>query len=1353
MFFKAAWTRILIKTFACACLLCSSTFAQETNETKQREFFENKIRPVLVEHCYECHNSIDTAESGLALDHRQALIKGGDGGAVVVPGKPDKSRMLLMMRHEIDGMEMPMGAPKLDARILTDFEKWIKDGAFDPRDKPPSKNELDTATAWETKFAKRKQWWSLQPITYSEPPQVDDLLWNNHPIDQFVSAKLVEQKLEPAPLAEPAVLVRRLFINLIGLPPTPEEATRWTKRLTNVGQNKDTIINELVDNLLARPQFGQRWARHWMDWIRYAESHGSEGDPAIVGASAYRDYLVRAINDDVSIKQLITEHVAGDLLTDPRINNQLGINESIIGTAHWRMVFHGFAPTDALDEKVRFIDDQVNVFSKAFLGLTVSCARCHDHKFDAISQKDYYALYGILASCRPGRNVIDLPQTYTQQYEKLQSLKPKIRTAIANDWLKTFNEKNIRQHINKEGKLLELAKTLRPVTNGDEFVIQYRRQKTDFQRQLDLHNRIGAQSTHWDLSQSKDHSNWYNNTSRLSSKPNRAGQFALNDNGESVLTGIYPAGVYSHLLSNKTPARFTSPDVQLDQNMKLWVHAAGGGAASLRYVVQDYPRNGTVYPVGSLNNNNWRWLEYDLSYWKGDAVHVELATNADQPLLAGGNARSWFGVREVRLIRAGGREPKDIPEFLGVVFNNTSDPTSIEQLLDQYSTSIRQAILAWQKNETSDAQALLLDQCLREGLLPNTLDQLKTVRPLIESYREIESTIPVPRRVPGLDESIGTDHPLLVRGNHKKPGEPVARSFISAIDDTPYKTNQSGRLQLANDVLRNDNPLTRRVMVNRIWHHLFGRGIVDTPDNLGIMGEPPSHPHLLDWLATHFDQQQNWSLKKIVRTIVTSRTWQLSSTASPRAAELDPNNRLLSHANMRRMDAETIRDQMLMLSGQLKSDAPNGSVKGDAPYRSLYVRVQRNDLDPFLRAFDFPEPFAAVGRRDSTNVPAQSLMLLNDPKVAEHAKAWAQRASETSGTDSDRINQMFLAAFGRTASEDEINRSLKYMNMVNEQEQQRQRLRIVQQTMLDQSRKQISEITEPVRKRLLNKQQTELEKLADSLPQPIAAWEFANSVNDIVGNIRGELHDGAKIENDAIVVSGGGYLVTQSLHQDIRAKTLEAWVQLDNLDQRAGGVISVQTSDGRVFDAIVFAEQEPGKWMAGSDFFKRTKSLNGPIETKAHKNPVHIAIVYHEDGRIEAFRNGEPYGKPYKTEGPVQYKAGDTVVTFGLRHLPANPNKMLSGKIFKANLYDRALTHEQIAASAKSFAGYIPESRILAELTEEDRKTLAQLKAGMFELESKLEQLDKGPSVNPKLHPWNELARAIFIMKEFIYVR
>ncbi len=427
---------------------------------EQREFFENKIRPVLAQECYECHNSRGKSKGKLILDHRSALLKGGSSGKAIIPGNAKESLLIQAIRHEFDDLEMPKAGVLLDAPIIDDFANWVNMGAPDPRDAPPSKEELARDTDWDAVLKMRKNWWSFQPIKKAIVPAVSE--WSDQPIDRFIKAKLDGKKLKPNSAASPTILARRLYFSLIGLPPTEEQLATFK---TSAIRDPNSAIDSLIDELLASPHFGEKWARHWMDWIRYAETHGSEGDPQIGNAHHYRDYLIRALNADIPYDQLLREHIAGDLLETPRLNRELGINESVLGAIHWRMVFHGFAPTDALDEKVRFTDDQINVFTKAFQGLTVSCARCHDHKFDAISQADYYAMFGILGSTRPGRKLIDLPESLEKNKAALGELKPKIRTALAKDW-----ENTVENFTNKF--LQDKVKTLFPLTKTEKSLVE-----------------------------------------------------------------------------------------------------------------------------------------------------------------------------------------------------------------------------------------------------------------------------------------------------------------------------------------------------------------------------------------------------------------------------------------------------------------------------------------------------------------------------------------------------------------------------------------------------------------------------------------------------------------------------------------------------------------------------------------------------------------------------------------------------------------------------------------------------------------------------------------------------------------
>ena len=398
---------------------------------EQVEFFEKNIRSVLAEHCYECHNSSDKAKGGLALDWQGGLAKGGDSGPVLVAGKPGSSRLLRVIRHEEKDLKMPKDGPRLSPVVIGNFEKWIAMGAPDPRTKQPTREDIAKATSWETIREQRKQWWSFQPVRLLAPPKVKGD-WAQTDIDKFIQAVWEAEGLSPSSDAEPQALLRRLSFIITGLPPAPGETESFVQEART---NSRAAVESAIERLLASPHFGERWARHWMDWVRYAESLGSEGDPAIPHANQYRNYLIRALNEDVPYDQLLREHIAGDLLARPRLNEKLGLNESAIGPAHYRFVLQGFAPTDALDELVRTTENQIDVVSKAFLGLTVSCARCHNHKFDPISQEDYHAFYSIMTSCRPAMVNVDTPARQETNKAKLAELKPRIRVALAEQWL------------------------------------------------------------------------------------------------------------------------------------------------------------------------------------------------------------------------------------------------------------------------------------------------------------------------------------------------------------------------------------------------------------------------------------------------------------------------------------------------------------------------------------------------------------------------------------------------------------------------------------------------------------------------------------------------------------------------------------------------------------------------------------------------------------------------------------------------------------------------------------------------------------------------------------------------------
>ncbi|MAT13968.1 MAG: hypothetical protein CMJ46_01710 [Planctomyces sp.] len=1338
--------------------LLTSLVAEEEQPAEQQpqklpsaqvEFFETHIRPVLVDRCYVCHES-GNAEGGLQLDYRQAVQKGGDSGALFNFKEPAQSLLVKVLKHEVEGLEMPQGEDQLDDETIAHFVSWIKMGAPDPREAPTG--AASPVSPWENTFKERQQWWSFQPVTAPVVPELNGAV-SDHPIDRFIQQKLEEQDLAAASPADQRTLIRRLSLVLTGLPPTPEEIDYF------LADESPDAYERLVDGYLNSKRFGERWARHWMDWVRYTDTHGSEGDPPIPYAYRYRDYLIRAINADIPYDQLVREHIAGDLLPDPRTNAELGINESAIGTAHWRMVFHGFAPTDALEEKVRFTDDQINVYSKAFLGLTVSCARCHNHKFDAISQADFYALYGILDSTRPATIDINTPEFQQHYQPELTKLKSELKTELVTLWqsevesiaerLETLDLSTINTNDRRE--LLHVWKQLAPHTDKTDFdtawnivEVGYRSEQNHIQRHedRDYYRR-------WKFADTGDYHAWHRDGNGLAAHPSPPGEFAVTSAGEKIITGIQPAGVYSNRLSEKHRGVLSSPRFHLDQKYDIYFRTVGDQNALNRYAVQHYPRSGTVYPVHRMNKGEWHWSKFAVDYWTGDDIHLEVTTAEDQPILTTGNERSWFGLREVVVVEQGTEAPPAYDlEYLQPIFAalNGQPLNSSADVARAIQTAAESAVTSWQEDKLTDAQAFFLDHLLDAKLLSNT-PQNERLKQLLTEYRDLEQQVPTPTRVPGLLETDVVNQPLMVRGNHKQLNEEVPRRFLDAVDASPYDDNDSGRLELAEDTVRADNPFTSRVIVNRLWHYVFGAGLVRTPDNFGQLGEQPTHPELLDFLATRF-VNDGWSMKKMIRLMVTSDTFKRAATPSEMALELDPENHFWSHAMLRRLEAEAIRDTILAVSGQLDLSmfGPGYKPNQSETKRSVYGLIKRNDLDSFLATFDAPTPFATKGNRDVTNVPGQSLTMLNDPFVIESAKKWIRMIEEEYPDlpAEKRIDLMFEQALGRPPTDLEKTRSLSFLNAIQSdyQSQRTEFARLdAEQTELEQ---QVEAIFAPIRERLVPGESFG----ADDLPQPVALWKFDENPHDEISGLEGTLQGSARIEDGALVLDGKGYVSTETITERSRARTFEVWVQLANLEQQGGGAITLQRQDGILFDSIVIGEIKPRHWLAGSNNHHRSLPFGGEEETVALTEPVHIALTYEEDGTIRAYRNGAPYGQPIQKGPLMPYAADESNFLFGLRHSPAAGNRYLQGRIYEARFYDRVLSPSEIEVSSRSLGQYISPAKLRAELTEEQRPEVEQLEGRIQEIRAARKALGNEPA---EAQAWIDLGHAIFNLKNFIY--
>jgi hypothetical protein len=776
----------LLAVSAVTCCAWAQTPVPEKPSAAGVEFFETKIRPVLAKNCYPCHSgATKVTMGGLFLDSRNGLRKGGAGGAAVVPGRPEESLLIRAIRYE--GRKMPP-SEKLTDSVIADFEKWVEMGAPDPReaqapDWKPSSIDVE----------KGRKYWAFEPVQKPATPKVKNAKWSSQAIDRFLLARMEQKRVTPVADADRATWLRRVTLDLAGLPPTPDEIDTFQK-----DKSRDAYA-KVVDRLLASERFGERWGRHWLDVARYAESVGRGRNYTMPFAWRYRDYVIDSFNKDKPYDQFVKEQIAGDLLPAASEKQR---NEQMIGSGFLALGSNDLIEINPSVFRMDVVDEQINATSRSFLGLTVGCARCHDHKFDPIPTTDYYAMAGIFKS--------------TEMLSGLQR---------------------------------------RPRDNASYFNI--------------------------------------NLLAKMSYAPDEP-----------------------------RPEHLKDPE--------------------------------------------------KLAKW--EKLQAELCS-----MLNGGKRKGAAGGAKLRT------------ETRGILIE-----------LDKY---------------------------------PLPPDLLMAVR----ENKEI------------------ADCEVHIRGDVQQLGPKVPRGFVQVVSKPGEKAEiadkESGRLALAAWITRRDNPLTARVAVNRIWHHMFGRGLVGTLDNFGKMGEPPSNQQLLDYLAVRF-MDQGWSVKKMIREIALSRAYRLSTVQDAKDSKIDPDNVLLWRMNRRRLEVEAIRDSLLMISGQIDLNPPAkspvfnmsrgfdlGRGRGATPEdysvnmrnRSVYVPVIRNFIPPMFEVFDFPEPSETKGLREVTTVPTQALFLMNSTFVIEQSKHAAERllaAGSLSGPT--RIARVYREVLGRMPTAGEVARSLEFMKVSSE---------------------------------------------------------------------------------------------------------------------------------------------------------------------------------------------------------------------------------------------------------------------------------------------------------------------------------
>ncbi|MDB6122825.1 MAG: Protein of unknown function (DUF1553)/Protein of unknown function (DUF1549)/Planctomycete [Pedosphaera sp.] len=1064
--------KAVLSLIAAAILLSIATGASAEPSPEQLEFFESKIRPLLSGRCYKCHSAgSEKLKGNLLLDSQAGLLKGGEGGLIVAPGEPEKSRLIEAVNYGNPDLQMPPKG-KLSKEQIAVLTEWVKMGAPWPKEAAMAKLE-GKAPVFDLE-KRRREHWAWQPIKTRTPPSVKNTCWIANPVDRFILAKLEENHLAPAPPADRRTLIRRLNLDLIGLPPTPEEVENF------VQDNSANAYEKVVDRLLSSPRFGERWARHWLDLVRYAETLGHEFDYPIQYAWRYRDYVIRAFNADVPYNQFVTEHIAGDLLENPRRHPTEHFNESIIGTGFFWLGQRIHSPVDIRQDQADVIDNQIDVLSKTFLGLTVACARCHDHKFDAIATKDFYALYGVLESSHYAQRAIDPIEQVGPKIEKLKNLKLQIRRETASLWSKkagqisnnlltasgtaqgtnpillrwsqALAEKAVSEPGHPLYAWIKLAGTNNPAT-----------QEPLSQRWSGLVQRSSQsnQTTNYEVfADSSEHgfNNWFPDGAAFMSGTGGAGDFIVGSTNQPIAAILHEPALDDSVLSRRLEGALRSPSFEIKRR---YVHILAAGQESrIKVCVDNFtmirdPIYGGLKKY--LSDETPAWITFDLEMWQGHRAHIELcdtstADSTDEKEKDGSNAKGYLSVSRV-LFSDEATPPASTNSPIWSTLLGDESIDSISSLAGRYQDAFRQAAKTWGLNPAHPsaaqrAQLAFLDWLVCSGLSEDASDP--RLSKLVADYQQIELSLPEPVTVPAMADGNGVDEHVFIRGSHKSPGESVPRRFLTALSDEtspPFKQG-SGRLELARRMTDVDNPLLARVMVNRIWLHLFGRGIVPTPDDFGALGQPPTHPELLDWLAERYRTDAGWSTKKLIKLLVTSNAYRMSSKPGDASAEEnDPSNLLFHRMSVRRLEGEAIRDSMLAISGRLDitmfgpsvptyltefmegrgRPTKSGPMDG-AGRRSIYLEVRRNFISPMMRTFDTPVPFTAIGRRTVSNVPAQSLILLNDPFVVDQAHLWARRIlADTSLVPEERISKIYLMAFGREPFEKERTVALAFI--------------------------------------------------------------------------------------------------------------------------------------------------------------------------------------------------------------------------------------------------------------------------------------------------------------------------------------
>jgi len=870
---------IAITVFLIAILRSASSLCAQESGAATVDLFETKIRPVLAARCYGCHSAKAVkVQGGLLLDSATGVKRGGNSGAAIEPGDPTKSLLIRALHYQDKDLQMPPGKP-LPAEVIADFENWIRSGASMPADAITSK-PLD----------KRRQFWSFQAPKDHAPPAVKESSWPHNEIDSFVLAKLEEKGLTPSAPAGKRILLRRAYYDLTGLPPTAEESDAFVR------DNSPDAYARLIDRLLSSARYGERWGRFWLDVARYSDAR-NVGE-RFAYSYTYRDWVIRAFNEDLPYDQFLTQQLAAD-----RIPGNDSRNLAALGYLSLGREFPKTFPET--------VDDRIDVVARGMQGLTVACARCHDHKYDPIPTKDYYSFYSIFSNIREPDDL------------------PLLQTSGTNSPVDQL-----------------YGRRLSHIRNSDT---EYRKQRS------------------------------------------------------AVLNEFFSTQIADYLLAVRDSVKMRPTEVEdlikerqlnlyLLDRWKTFLQAAGTGKENIFRLW-----NAAAGVTDAEFSTKWPSLV--ASQTGGNAV--VLAEFKSSPA----NLKEVAARYASLLSRYNSPSPVSDPsqEALRLVIRGPGAPVNVP---------------------VSD-----FDLVMTEGGRNNTINfknRYDTMRALY-SYDG-----GVPRAMAVEDVPKPQNAHVFIRGNPNNPGIETPGHFLSCLSSGEPVNFKDGRLELARAIASKDNPLTARVIVNRVWMHHFGAGIVRTPSDFGLRGDLPTHPELLDHLAVQF-MESGWSIKKLHRTIMLSAAYQQSSANNSEARKQDPENQWLWRMNRQRLDIESLRDSVLAASGQLENKlggVPFALVVSPAvPRRTVYGYIERGRIPGILAAFDFATPDQHAPLRYTTTVPQQALFLINSPFIAEQSHLLAKRPEVIAENDvQKRIERLYRLVLGRVASEGEISAGMKFVS-------------------------------------------------------------------------------------------------------------------------------------------------------------------------------------------------------------------------------------------------------------------------------------------------------------------------------------